>query len=229
MKTVLSMIVVFSYHSAAERQQKSDYATVENFRIQLNLLQNRSRLQRQHRSGAEISSVLDATDKEFKEYKELLDNSLYPDNYLTTISDLHGRLLVRQRDLGIIETQVTHIAELEAKIKELSEQIGKLNEQNDKILADVQRLSENVKKLTGDAFSSLTPIDSLRRQIVQLRAGLAERDALIFSLVDSLFLQYDKNVTDMKDVERQGLLGKVEHHGIFANIKRSLQDKSVRL
>ena len=28
----------------------------------------------------------------------------------------------------------------------------------------------------------------------------------------------------MKDVERQGLLGKVEHHGIFANIKRSLQD-----
>ena len=113
---------------------------------------------------------------------------------------------------------------MEAKIKEISEQIGKLNEQNEKLLADVQRLSQNVQKLTGDAFSSLTPIDSLRRQIVQLHAGLAERDALIFSLVDSLFLQDDKNVTDMKDVERQGLLGKVEHHGIFANIKRSLQD-----
>ena len=224
MKTVLSMIVVFLIILPLNAQQKSDYATVEKFQNTVKSITKSIETATTAQECAEISSVLDATDKEFKEYKELLDNSLYPDNYLTTISDLHGRLLVRQRDLGIIETQVTHIAELEAKIKELSEQIGKLNEQNDKILADVQRLSENVKKLTGDAFSSLTPIDSLRRQIVQLRAGLAERDALIFSLVDSLFLQYDKNVTDMKDVERQGLLGKVEHHGIFANIKRSLQD-----
>ena len=224
MKTVLSMIVVFLIILPLNAQQKSDYATVEKFQNTVKSITKSIETATTAQECAEISSVLDATDKEFKEYKELLDNSLYPDNYLTTISDLHGRLLVRQRDLGIIETQVTHIAELEAKIKELSVQIGKLNEQNDKILADVQRLSENVKKLTGDAFSSLTPIDSLRRQIVQLRAGLAERDALIFSLVDSLFLQYDKNVTDMKDVERQGLLGKVEHHGIFANIKRSLQD-----
>jgi hypothetical protein len=224
MKTVLSMIVVFLIILPLNAQQKSDYAAVEKFQNTVKSITKSIETATTAQECAEISSVLDATDKEFKEYKELLDNSLYPDNYLTTISDLHGRLLVRQRDLGIIETQVTHIAELEAKIKELSVQIGKLNEQNDKILADVQRLSENVKKLTGDAFSSLTPIDSLRRQIVQLRAGLAERDALIFSLVDSLFLQYDKNITDMKDVERQGLLGKVEHHGIFANIKRSLQD-----
>ena len=225
MKTaVLSIIMGFLMFVPLTAQQKSDYATVGKFQAKVKSITKSIETATTAQECAEINNVLDATEKEFKEDKELLDNSLYPDNYLTTISDLHGRLLVRQRDLGIIETQVTHIAELEAKIKELSEQLGKLDEQNEKLMADIQRLSQNVQKLTGDAFSSLTPIDSLRRQIVQLRAGLAARDALIFSLVDSLFLQYDKNVTDMKDVERQGLLGKVEHHGIFANIKRSLQD-----
>jgi hypothetical protein len=225
MKTAaVSLMVCFLAFLPLTAQQKSDYATVEKFQTVVKSVTKSIETATTAQECAEISNILDATEREFKEYKELLDNSLYPDNYATTISDLHGRLLVRQRDLGIIETQVTHIAELEAKVKEISEQIGKLNGQNEKLLADIQRLSQNVQKLTGESFSALTPIDSLRRLVVQLRAGLQERDQLIFSLVDSLFLQYDKNVVDMKDIERQGLLGKVERHGIFANVKRALQD-----
>lgn len=100
----------------------------------------------------------------------------------------------------------------------------KLNSQNEKLLADVQLLSQNVKKLTGDLFTATTPLDSLRNLIVKLRQGLQERDALIFALTDSLFLQYDKNVGDMKDVEKQGLMGKIEQHSIIGNIKHSIMD-----
>jgi hypothetical protein len=60
--------------------------------------------------------------------------------------------------------------------------------------------------------------------IVKLRQGLQERDALIFALTDSLFMQYDKNVGDMKDVEKQGLLSKIGRHGIIGNVKRSIID-----
>jgi hypothetical protein len=60
--------------------------------------------------------------------------------------------------------------------------------------------------------------------IVKLRQGLQERDVLIFALTDSLFMQYDKNVGDMKDVEKQGLLSKIDRHGIIGNVKRSIID-----
>jgi hypothetical protein len=60
--------------------------------------------------------------------------------------------------------------------------------------------------------------------IVKLRQGLLERDALIFALTDSLFMQYDKNVSDMKDIEKQGLLSKLDRHGIIGNVKRSILD-----
>jgi hypothetical protein len=46
----------------------------------------------------------------------------------------------------------------------------------------------------------------------------------VYALADSLFLQYDKNISDMKDVEKQGLAGKLERHGILSTVKRSIQD-----
>jgi hypothetical protein len=115
------------------------------------------------------------------------------------------------------------------KVRELSDQISKLNIQNEKLMNDVKGLAENIKKLSGDLFNSSTPIDSLRNMIVSLRQGLQERDALIFALTDSLFLQYDKNVGDMKDVEKQGLMSKMERHGIIGNVKRSIIDNMMFL
>ena len=91
-------------------------------------------------------------------------------------------------------------------------------------MAQVQQLTANVKKLSGDLFNAATPMDSLRSMIVKLRQGLQERDALIFALTDSLFMQYDKNVGDMKDVEKQGLISKIDRHGIIGNVKRSIID-----
>jgi hypothetical protein len=60
--------------------------------------------------------------------------------------------------------------------------------------------------------------------IVLLRQGLQERDQLIFALTDSLFLQYDKDVSKMKDIEKQGLMGKMERHGIINNVRRSIMN-----
>jgi regulator of replication initiation timing len=116
------------------------------------------------------------------------------------------------------------ITELEVNIRELSDQVKKLTSQNESLMAEVQQLSLNVKKLSGDLFNSATPTDSLRTMIVRLRQGLQERDALIFALTDSLFMQYDKNVSDMKDIEKQGLLGKIDRHDIIGNVKRSIID-----
>ncbi|RPI05126.1 MAG: hypothetical protein EHM64_07625 [Ignavibacteriae bacterium] len=219
---LLLLLVMMNFTYAT--QQKSDYATVQNFQNAAKTIAKNIDQAKTVQECAEANTSIDAMEKEYIGDKELINQANYPDGYDKTIEQLRGKLVIRQRDLGIIESQIMRISELEVKIRELSEQITKLTGQNETLLAQVQQLSLNVKKLSGDLFDSTTPMDSLRNMIVKLRQGIQERDALVFALTDSLFMQYDKNVGDMKDVEKQGLLGKFDRHGIIGNVKRSIID-----
>ena len=219
---LITLLVVMSF--ALTAQQKSDYAVVQRFQtltisIAINIDQAKT-----VQECAEANTSVDAVEKEFGDDKALINKANYPDGYDKTIEQLRGKLLIRQRDLGVVESQITRITELEVKIHELSDQIMKLTNQNETLMTEVRQLSQNIKKLSGDLFNTTTPIDSLRNMIVKLRQGLQERDALIFALTDSLFMQYDKNVSDMKDIEKQGLLGKIDRHGIIGDVKRSIID-----
>jgi hypothetical protein len=225
MKTVIRFAALLAIMSVALiAQQKSDFATVQRFQTITKSIMNNIDQAKTVQECAEANTSIDAVEKEFSGDKDLINKANYPDGYEKIVEQLRGKLLIRQRDLGIIESQIVRLTELEVKIRDLSDQVMKLTDQNEALMADVRQLSLNVKKLSGDLFTSATPIDSLRNMIVKLRQGLQERDALIFALTDSLFMQYDKNVSDMKDIEKQGLLGKIDRHGIIGNVKRSIID-----
>jgi len=230
MKTTIrlsTLLAIMTFSLVA--QQKSDYAIVQRFQTMTKSITNNIDQAKTVQDCAEANTSIDAMEKEFGDDKALINKANYPDGYDKAVEQLRGRLLIRQRDLGVIESQIVRISELEVKIRELSDQVTKLTNQNDSLMAQVQKLSQNVKKLSGDLFNSTTPIDSLHNMLVKLRQGLQERDALIFALTDSLFMQYDKNVGDMKDVEKQGLLAKIDRHGIIGNIKRSILDNEAFL
>ena len=225
MKTViriLALLVISTVSLAA--QQKSDYAIVQRFQTITKSIAKDIDQAKTVQECAEANTSIDALEKEFGDDKPLLNKAIYPDGYDKSVEQLRGKLLIRQRDLGVIESQIVRITELEVRIRELSDQVTKMTNQNETLMTEVQQLSSNIKKLSGDLFNSTTPIDSLRNMIVKLHQGLQERDALIFALTDSLFMQYDKNVGDMKDVEKQGLLSKIDRHGIIGNVKRSIVD-----
>jgi len=225
MKTIIRLIALLAaMNFALAAQQKSDYAIVQHFQNLTKSIAKNIDQAKTMQECAEASTSIDAVEKEFGGDKTFINKANYPDGYDKTIEQLRGKLLIRQRDIGAIESQIVRITELEVKIRELSGQLMKLTNQNAALMAEVQQLTENVKKLSGDLFNSTTPIDSLRNMIVKLRQGLQERDALVFALTDSLFMQYDKNVGDMKDIEKQGLLGKIDRHGIIGNVKRSIID-----
>jgi cell division protein FtsB len=225
MKTIISLFSLLVLSSLIlVAQQKSDYATVQLFQTTAQSISKNVDKANSVQECAELNASVDALEKEFAADKTLLNKAIYPEGYDRTIEHLRGKLLVRQKDLGFIESQVIRIKELETTVRGLSDQIQKLNMQNEKLLADIQMLTQNVQKLTGDLFNASTPLDSLHNMIVKLRQGLQDRDALIFALTDSLFLQYDKNVSDMKDVEKQGLLGKIERHDVIGNVKHSIMD-----
>jgi hypothetical protein len=225
MKTIIRIIgVLVIMNVTLAAQQKSDYAIVQRFQTITKSIAKDIDQAKTVQECAEANTSIDALEKEFGDDKPLLNKAIYPDGYDKTVEQLRGKLLIRQRDLGVIESQIIRISELEVKIRELSDQVTKMTNQNETLMTEVQQLSSNIKKLSGDLFNSTTPIDSLRNMIVKLRQGLQERDALIFALTDSLFMQYDKNVGDMKDVEKQGLLSKIDRHGIIGNVKRSIVD-----
>jgi outer membrane murein-binding lipoprotein Lpp len=225
MKTILRLVALLVFSSLIlVAQQKSDYVTVQLFRTTAQSISKNMDKANSVQECAELNASVDALEKKFADDKTLLNKAIFPDGYDRTIEHLRGKLLVRQKDLGFIESQVVRITELETTVRGLSDQVQKLNIQNEKLLADIQMLTQNVQKLTGDLFNAATPLDSLHNMIVKLRQGLQDRDALIFALTDSLFLQYDKNVSDMKDVEKQGLLGKIGRHNIVGNVKRSIMD-----
>ncbi|MCX6121855.1 MAG: hypothetical protein NTX44_09575 [Ignavibacteriales bacterium] len=225
MKTMIRIIALLVMMTLTlTAQQKSDYVIVQHFQTITKSIAKNIDQAKTVQECAEANTSIDAIEKEFSEDKALINKANYPDGYDKTVEQLRGKLLIRQRDLGVIESQIVRITELEVKIRELSDQLMKLTSQNESLMAEVKQLSLNVKKLSGDLFNSATPIDSLRNMIVRLRQGLQERDALIFALTDSLFMQYDKNVSDMKDIEKQGLLGKIDRHGIIGNVKRSIID-----
>jgi len=225
MRNILLFVILLLFSSQAlNAQQKSDYAIVQLFRTTAQSISKNVDKSNSVQECAELNASVDALEKEFSEDKALINKAIFPEGYDRTIENLRGKLLVRQKDLGFIESQVVRITELEITVRGLTGQIDKLDRQNDKLLSDIQMLTKNVQKLTGNLFNASTPLDSLRNMIVRLNQGLQDRDALIFALADSLFLQYDKNVSDMKDIEKQGLLGKIEKYSVIGNVKRSVMN-----
>ena len=173
---------------------------------------------------ADIAASIAELEKEFASHKELLDRALYPDDYSKTITNLKGRLLIRQNDLGVIETQIVRIAELESQVRELSGKINALTNENDKLLAGVKNL-QRAHELNMEATAEdRALVDSLNTVISRLHQNMKERDRLIFALVDSLFMQYDKDVTSMSDVEKQGVSVRLERRNVLTNIKKSISD-----
>jgi hypothetical protein len=57
----------------------------------------------------------------------------------------------------------------------------------------------------------------------RLREGLRARDAAIFAMVDSMFMQYGKNVQGLPDQEKKMLLGKMERHNVVAEIHQAAE------
>jgi hypothetical protein len=166
---------------------------------------------------AEISAMADEIEKKYAGKRDLLDRALYPDDYRKTFEKLKGKLMIRRNDLGIIETQFVRITGLEMQVLGLSSKVDSLSQENVRLMNDLKRLS-----ITASANKS--HVDSLQTVIRKLQQNLKERDQLVFSLVDSLFLQYDKNVSDMTDIEKQSMYRKLERRNVLTGIKKSIED-----
>jgi uncharacterized coiled-coil DUF342 family protein len=224
MKTVFSVLILTLMVVVSLPAQHSDRAIVDKFEKTVKELNRIVDSAKAVQDCADISASVAELEKEFDQHKELLDKALYPDDYAKTIMNLKGHLMVRQKDIGVIEIQLVRISELETQVRELSGKIDKLSADNERLMNDAKNLNATAASMQATVTSNKALFDSLNQVIGKLRQNLKERDDLIFSLLDSLFMQYDKSVTSMNDVEKSGVYGKLERRNVLTNIKKSISD-----
>ena len=209
----LLFTVVILVPFVAFAQVKSDYEITQEFDKESQAIAQAVETANTTVECVDVESRITTLEETYKEYKALLDRALYPDGFDGRIMKLRGQISYAKGKITIIETQYSRISDLEAQVRELTGQVEKLSGENSAMLSEVKRLS-----------ASKAAIDSLNAVIIKLRQGLRDRDNLIFALVDSLFLQYDKDAAAMSDKEKAGVSARLERKNVFGSIRKAVTD-----
>ncbi|MDD8018200.1 MAG: hypothetical protein PHP42_07490 [Bacteroidota bacterium] len=203
MKKVLMIALSVFLFSVAGAQERSDSDTKRDFEKGFKSLMKDLRSVDSKEKLEQLSKSADDFENQFKGSRDLLNNAIYPDGYDGTIEKLHEQLKAA-KDLA--ESQI-RIAQLEEQVKALSGQVETLTNENASLLAQLKGLKSE--------------LDSLRKVVALLHENIAKRDAAVFALVDSLFVQYDKQQLSTGDMKR---LSSLEKNNVLTNIKRSIKD-----
>ncbi|RJP63484.1 MAG: hypothetical protein C4543_00400 [Ignavibacteriales bacterium] len=208
MKTIKIILMLFVMTGVAIAQ--SDYQKVESFKDEIAQL----RLDIHNaKSLAELDSLrntINSLKQKHLAEKDLLDKSMYPENYNSTFSKLQEAIDLRREDFTQIETLQTEVVTLKSELEIL-------NEKNTELLSKIKEYQSIGGK---DAQS----INELKRLVANLRQSLKERDELVRSIVDSLLSDFVKSPMSLNEAERQQVFEKVETGNLLYNIEKTIRD-----
>jgi hypothetical protein len=198
-------------------QVKSDYQVQKDFETEYRSILEAVRVARTMIECVEIDSRLSDLEATYQQYSPMLEKALYPDGFEGSLTKARGQLDATKEKLNIIEDQYNQILQLETRVRNLATEVDSLSLLNSTLLGELQGLR-------AQRLRDKRAIDSLSALVVKLREGMRQRDRMIFAMVDSLFLQYDKDVSAMTDAERQGIAARIERRNVFTNVRKSIDD-----
>jgi hypothetical protein len=186
---------------------QSDYEIVQNFKKRINQIEQQIR---NADSLAELSEAKDNIEKlrsDFVSNEELLNRSLYPNNFDRAIKNLNETLKLRQDDFSEIEN-------LQTEVTGLKVEVDTLNRRN-------VELTQKFKDLEQQIAEQIT---SLENTIAWLNESLRKRDQVVMSMIDSLLPTSYRDVEDLNPEEKEQLLSEVEQKNVLTHIKRAVND-----
>ena len=189
---------------------QSDLEIVDNFKAEFTLIENTIKTATSLNDLKDVPSKISLLKENYEPHKELLDKSLYPDNYQSSIDKLNTDYLMRQGDFTTIDVLQTEVSALE-------EEVEFLNQRNNELLSQVRTLEAQRDK---DAKT----IKKLENLVAQLRTSIRKRDELVLSMIDSLMppTMREKNVLTAED---KNMIAKEEQEqNVIANVKTTIRD-----
>jgi hypothetical protein len=183
---------------------------VQNFKIKLKEIESQIN---DATSLDELNFVSDSIERlkqESAEHKELLDKSLYPENYDKSFQKLNTLYVRRQEDFATIEVLQTEVVELVKEVKSLTRKNNEISAMIEKL--EMLRNREN------------KTIAELKNLVAELKNSLNERDLLVLDMMDKLIppIMREKATLSRGDVNIIRRLEKKEN--VLANVKVSIED-----
>lgn len=159
-----------------------------------------------------LTTEVENLKRDFSAKKEILDPSLYPENYNSSFEKLFSAIELRQGDFTSIDV-------LKTEVTTLKSEIDLLDKRNNELINQITVLESQRKK---DAST----VAKLEKLVSDLRTTILKRDELVFSIVDSLTPKLAGDVSTMTQQDKDQVYSQVEKNNILAIVKKSLRDNS---
>lgn len=205
---LITLLFFFCFISSVIAQ--SDLEIVDNFKAECVSIESTIKNASSLEDLKDVPSRISMLKENNAQHKDLLDRSLYPDNYQTSIDKLNKDYLMRQGDFTTIDV-------LQTEVSALNEQVAFLNQRNNELLSQVRNLEAQRDK---DAKT----IKKLENLVSQLRASIRKRDELVLSMIDSLMPPTVRE-KDVLTTEDKNMVAKEEQDdNVINNVKTTIKD-----
>ena len=205
---VLLICSVFAFTYNVQAQQ--DYQIVQNYKAKYQQIEQSIKTAGSLTQLDSIQTEIGQLRSGYQDHEELLNNSLYPDNFNSSIAKLENAATVRKGDF----TQITN---LQTQVSGFKIQIDQLNKKNADMFNQIQVLQEETAK-------NKQTIARLEKSVADLRYSLHRRDRLVMTMLDSLLPPSVREHGRLTSNEKQKLYAKAKKTDVINNVKNAIDD-----
>jgi hypothetical protein len=191
---------------------QSDYEMVQSFKERYQKLSDGIKSAASLEDIDNLSLEIDNFKRDFSAKRVILDQSLYPETFGSSLDNLYSSVELRRGDF-------TSINVLQTEVITLKSEVDLLNRRNTELINQITILESQRRK---DAAS----IEKLESLVSDLRASLIKRDQLIFSIVDSLTPKLAGEISAMTQQDKEQVYSQIERNNLLVSVKKSLRDNS---
>lgn len=202
---LVSTVLTLTYTSYAQ-----DYQIVQDYKLKYTQIEEGIKTAT---SLSELDSLENDIGKfrsDYQSHKQLLDKSLYPDNFNSSLGKLDNELKIRKGDF-------TRITSLKTQISGFKLEIDRLNRKNVDLFNQIQILQEETAK-------NKQTISRLQKTVNNLRYSLHKRDRLVMTMLDSLLPPNVRERGGLTSNEKQKLYAKEKKTDVIENVKTAIDD-----
>jgi DNA repair exonuclease SbcCD ATPase subunit len=210
--SVLGLYITLILFSTLPSFAQSDYEMVQSFKERYQQISQGIKAASSLEELNNLSAEIENLKRDFSARKEILDKSLYPDNFTSSIEKLSASIETRSTDF-------TEIVGLQTEVTTLKSEIDLLNRRNNELINQISELETQRKK---DAAT----ISKLENLVANLRAIVQKRDELIYGIIDSLMPKLSGDVSTMTQQDKEQVYSQIEKNNVLAVVKKSLRDNS---